>query len=62
MSLFLSIVNILAVFNISKPVGKDGKEYEPEIEWTSGVTMWVEVISLDAVYILLTLRPIFLGI
>ncbi|KAF9562477.1 cytochrome P450 [Agrocybe pediades] len=39
MSLFLSISNILAVFDISKPLDKDGKEYEPEIEWTSGTTM-----------------------
>ncbi|KAF9562476.1 cytochrome P450 [Agrocybe pediades] len=42
MSLFLSIVNILAVFDISKPVGRDGKEYEPEIEWTGGITMHIK--------------------
>jgi hypothetical protein len=37
-SLFLNITNILANFIISKEVGTDGKEIEPEIHWTSGVT------------------------
>jgi cytochrome P450 len=37
-SLFLNIANILAVFNISKPVDKDGKPIEPVIRWNNGVT------------------------
>jgi hypothetical protein len=36
-SLFLNITNILANFIISKEVGKDGKEIEPEIQWISSV-------------------------
>ncbi len=38
MSLFLNIANILAVFNISKPVDKDGKSVEPVFRWSNGVT------------------------
>ncbi|KAF8165778.1 cytochrome P450 [Crassisporium funariophilum] len=36
MSLFLNISNILAVFNISKPVDANGQNVEPRIAWTSG--------------------------
>jgi len=39
MSLFLNISNILAVFNVYKPVDKDGMEVEPNIAWTTGSTM-----------------------
>ncbi|KAJ3506809.1 hypothetical protein NLJ89_g6662 [Agrocybe chaxingu] len=39
MSLFLNICSILAAFDISKPVDESGKEVEPEVEWTTGVTM-----------------------
>ncbi|KAH6908092.1 cytochrome P450 [Coprinopsis sp. MPI-PUGE-AT-0042] len=37
-SIFYTISNILAVFNISKQVDESGNEIEPQIAWTSGVT------------------------
>jgi hypothetical protein len=37
-SLFVNITNILANFTILKEVGADGKEVEPEIHWTTGLT------------------------
>lgn len=44
-SLFLNFANILAVFNISKPVNEKGVEVEPEISWSSGVVMFVLALS-----------------
>lgn len=38
LSLFLNIASILATFDIRKALGPDGKEIDPPIEWTSGVT------------------------
>ena len=38
MSIFLNIANILATFNISKPVDENGEEVEPTIAWTTGPT------------------------
>lgn len=35
-SVFLNTTSILANFIISKKIGEDGKEIEPEIHWTSG--------------------------
>lgn len=35
-SLFLNMTNILAAFNISKEVDKDGREIEPDVEWIGG--------------------------
>ena len=40
-TLFLNIANILAVFNISKPLNEEGKEVEPIIEWSNGVATCV---------------------
>ena len=39
--LFCSIARILAVFTVSKACDADGKEVEPVLEWTSGVTRYV---------------------
>ncbi|PPQ75850.1 hypothetical protein CVT24_000608 [Panaeolus cyanescens] len=36
MSLFLNAMSILAVFDILKPLDKDGAEYEPKEDWQSG--------------------------
>lgn len=36
MSIFLNVSNILAVFNITKPVDQHGVEVEPTMEWTTG--------------------------
>lgn len=41
MSLFLNAATILAVFDISKAVDRDGKEIEPKMEWTHGITSYV---------------------
>ncbi|KAH9482219.1 Cytochrome P450 monooxygenase 208 [Psilocybe cubensis] len=38
MSLFLNISNILAAFDISKPLDKNGVTIEPSIAWTTGIT------------------------
>ncbi|KAF9527979.1 cytochrome P450 [Crepidotus variabilis] len=38
-SLFLNMVNVLALFKISKPLDETGREYTPPAEWVSGVTM-----------------------
>lgn len=40
-TLFLNIANILAVFNISKPLNEEGKEVEPLVEWSNGVATYV---------------------
>lgn len=40
MSLFLNMSNILAVFNVSKPLDKNGMEVEPNIAWSTGPTMF----------------------
>lgn len=37
-SIFYTISNILAVFDISKQLDEKGEEMEPQIEWTTGVT------------------------
>lgn len=42
MSLFLNIANILSIFVISKAVDENGKEVEPVIEWSNGVTSSVK--------------------
>jgi len=39
MSLFLNMSNILAVFNVSKSLDKNGMEVEPNIAWSTGPTM-----------------------
>lgn len=36
-SLFLTISNTLAVFDVKKPLGKDGKEIEPPQDFTPGI-------------------------
>jgi hypothetical protein len=36
-STFINITNILANFDISKKIGENGKEIEPEIQWTPGL-------------------------
>ena len=41
MSIFLNVSNILAVFDISKPVDEHGVEVEPMPGWTTGATMLV---------------------
>ena len=41
-SLFLNISNILAVFNISKTVDKEDRTIEPKINWSNGITSYVE--------------------
>jgi hypothetical protein len=41
LSLFLDISNVLAMFNISKTLDKDGQEIEPPIAWFTGITMFV---------------------
>lgn len=41
LSLFLNITNVLAVFNISKELDKDGKEIEPNLDFSTGVTTLV---------------------
>ncbi|EGN94381.1 hypothetical protein SERLA73DRAFT_96479 [Serpula lacrymans var. lacrymans S7.3] len=41
-SLFLSISNILASFDISKAIDKDGREIDPVIEFTPGITAHVK--------------------
>jgi len=38
LSLFLNISNVLAMFNISKALDKDGQEIEPPISWFTGIT------------------------
>jgi len=48
MSLFLNISNILAVFNVSKPLDKDGMEVEPNVAWTTGATMLVFSVSFHS--------------
>ena len=42
MTLFLNVSNILAVFNISKPVDEHGLEVELMPAWTTGDTMLVD--------------------
>jgi len=37
-SIFLNVTNTLANFIISKKIGTDGKEIEPEVHWTTGIT------------------------
>ncbi|KAF8435770.1 cytochrome P450 [Boletus edulis BED1] len=37
-ALFLTMANVLAAFNIKKPVDSDGKVIEPTLDWSSGVT------------------------
>ncbi|KAF9448958.1 cytochrome P450 [Macrolepiota fuliginosa MF-IS2] len=37
-SIFLNVTNILANFIISKKIGIDGKEIEPEAHWSTGIT------------------------
>jgi hypothetical protein len=47
-SMFLNITGILATFNISKFVTKDGEEIEPEINYIShGATSFVEHLPLQ---------------
>lgn len=41
MSLYLNAATILAVFDISKAVDRDGNEIEPRMKWTHGVTSYV---------------------
>ena len=36
-SLFLIIAHTLAIFNIRKPIGPDGKEVEPRVAFTPGI-------------------------
>lgn len=48
MSLFLNISNILAVFDVSKPLDKDGMEVEPNAAWTTGSTTLVFYVSLSS--------------
>jgi hypothetical protein len=36
-SIFLMIAHTLAIFNIKKPVGNDGKEIEPKVEFSPGI-------------------------
>lgn len=36
-SLFLTIANTLAVFDVKKPLGEDGKEIEPPVDFTPGI-------------------------
>lgn len=35
-STFLIIAHTLAVFNITKPIGEDGRDIEPSLEFTTG--------------------------
>lgn len=37
-SIFLNVTNILANFIIYKKMGEDGREIEPEVHWSTGVT------------------------
>ncbi|KAF9461977.1 cytochrome P450 [Collybia nuda] len=37
-SMFLTIASVLATFDINKALSPDGREIEPPMEWTSGVT------------------------
>lgn len=47
-SLFLSISNILASFDIGKEVDADGTEIEPSIEWIGGApSMFANPLSFD---------------
>ncbi|KAJ5924644.1 hypothetical protein N7466_008831 [Penicillium verhagenii] len=36
-SLYLTIVSTLATFNITKPIGEDGQEIEPPVDFTPGI-------------------------
>jgi hypothetical protein len=36
-SVFLMIAHTLAVFDIKKPIGDNGKEFEPTVEFTPGI-------------------------
>jgi hypothetical protein len=36
-SVFLMIAHTLAVFDIKKPIGKDGKQIEPTVDFTPGI-------------------------
>lgn len=40
-SLILAMSAILAVFDIRKPIDENGQEYEPEIEYVTGITRFV---------------------
>ena len=42
MSLFLTIVNTLAVFDIRKQIGQDGVEIVPEVRYSGGVIRFAE--------------------
>ncbi|KAF9058200.1 cytochrome P450 [Panaeolus papilionaceus] len=42
MALFLNIASILSVFDLLKPLNKDGKEEDPALEWVSGLTLHVK--------------------
>lgn len=42
LSLFLNITSILQTFNITKAIGIDGKEVEPVVAYSSGVTRYVD--------------------
>lgn len=43
MSLFLNMSNILAVFNVSKPLDKYGMEVDLDVAWNPGPTMLVSL-------------------
>lgn len=43
-SLLLNIAALLACFDIRKPLDKLGKEYTPEVEYTSGITRLASVL------------------
>ncbi len=36
-SVFIAVVCILSLFDISKAIGPDGKEIEPKVEFSSGI-------------------------
>lgn len=57
------MANVLAAFNIKKPVDSEGKVIEPTLSWSSGVTRYESFLHpLDGMliweYILVTPTPI----
>lgn len=36
--MFLNMTSILVAFNIAKAVDKDGREVDPEVHFTTGIT------------------------
>lgn len=58
-SLWLNIASILTVFDITKAKGEEGRDIEPDIQWTPNFTRYVSPLMVggSSYWAMLTLIP-----